>query len=203
MKRAFKISLYVVIVLGMVWIGLTLWVQQPGEARLYQRNENSVRSMWIIYDPDPIYDLDRQIAEALADTWAQYPWQVNVATVAAMPDNVSGAEVFVFIANTYNWRPDWAVTKAIDRCELTNKKCFAIALGAGSTEDALTHLIERLKTYGAQVLDGKSFWLLRPNDEQRMEADNVPVALDVARAWMNDHIHKQQLSDSLQRSTPQ
>lgn len=202
MKRALKISLYTLIALSVVWIGLTLWVQRPGAAMRYQLNETRQRQVWIIYDPDPIYDLDRQLAEACAKAWAQYPWRVTVATVAALPDHTEEAEVFVFLANTYNWRPDWAVTDAIDRCALTGKKCFALALGAGSTEEAEEHLIKKLTASGAEVLGAKSFWVLRPNDEQRLEEDNTRVACEVAHRWMDKHIQTHHLTDSSRLPTP-
>ena len=47
-------------------------------------------------------------------------------------------------------------------------------------------LEEVLNLRRAQLVDSRTFWLLRPNDESRMEESNVEVARDLVREWAGD-----------------
>ncbi|MFZ9004266.1 MAG: hypothetical protein ACO20F_06720 [Robiginitalea sp.] len=60
---------------------------------------------------------------------------------------------------------------------------MAITLGSGSTERSSRLLEELLKARRAELRASRTLWLLRPNEESRLEDSNVRVARDRVRAW--------------------
>ena len=57
----------------------------------------------------------------------------------------------------------------------------AITLGSGSTTRSKRLLEAALREKGTRLLASETYWLLRPNDESRMEEPNVQVALEKTR----------------------
>ncbi|MGB5370710.1 MAG: hypothetical protein WBN18_09780, partial [Flavobacteriaceae bacterium] len=105
-------------------------------------------------------------------------WHAKVATVAAAEKTGNGQiDLFVFCANTYNWAPDWPISNYIKKHQgLQGKNVVAITLGGGSTTISQRRLEEMLNKQQVRLLDSRSFWLLRPNDENNPKAPNVQVA---------------------------
>ena len=184
LKPWIKISLRVLGTLLLVWGGLTLWVEQerPAPVEEFQANAAAGRAL-VLYNPDPIYDLDRQVAMAFASTLNGQGWEVSVAYpggVGEGPD--TGYELCVFIANTYNWAPDRPTLRYIRKAAwLEGKPVVAITLGSGSTTRSKRLLEAALREKGTRLLASETYWLLRPNDESRMEEPNVQVALEKTR----------------------
>lgn len=164
------------------WIVLTIWVERTAQASMRSIGDapSGPRAL-IVYDPDPIYDLDAQVCRAFAEGLAERGFQSTVATVAAATDG--SFDLHVFCANTYNWRPDRAVTGFIEELDLVGKPVVAITLGAGSTEISQRLLEEIIKGKHAELLGSRSFWIMRPNDEARTEESNIAVAVSMAREW--------------------
>ena len=66
---------------------------------------------------------------------------------------------------------------------LKGKSVVAITLGSGSTAAAQKALEKLILDRGGQLLDSRSLWLLKPNDELRPEESNVKVSVSMAYAW--------------------
>lgn len=185
-RRVFRIGSKVAAVIAVIWVGLTLWVEMDGPAKSWQVGEEQwTRSALLVYDPDPIYDLDRQLCQAFAEGLAEQGIRSTVATVAAAEDiELALPDLFVLCANTYNWRPDRSIVHYVERtASLKGASVVAITLGSGSTEAAQRAFEERIRAVGARIIDSRSSWLMRPNDEARMEEGNVAVAIDMTRRW--------------------
>ncbi len=184
MKRWGKWALIAAGAIVVAWTALTIWVELPGPAMLTDRGDPAWdRHALIVYDPDPIYDLDAQVCQAFAEGLASDSVRSTIATVAAAEGiGPEPFDLYVFCANTYNWRPDRAITGFIEnRRDLRGRSVVAITLGSGSTEAAQGALEAHIHAKGALLLDSRSLWLLRPNDETRMEERNVDVALEQVR----------------------
>ena len=99
-------------------------------------NLDSKNKVLIVYDPDPFYNLDEHIYRSLGQALADNGMQVRIATVRAAGELKDQAPtLYVFCANTYNWRPGWATTKFINKqTALEDKAVVAITLGSGSTD---------------------------------------------------------------------
>lgn len=170
------------------WGLLTLYVERPGAVRVLELGTAAAPyRARIIYDPDPFYNLDEQVGQAIAEGLAAAGWSVAVRTVAAEIDPVPPADLYIVCANTYNWSPDWAIGRYVRRgSHLADQFVAAVTLGSGSTARAQRRFERQIRNRGAQLLDSRHWWLLRPNDESRLDEPNVAVAVDQARDWAAD-----------------
>lgn len=175
------------IILG-VWGLLTIWAELPGPANSAQYGNNtSLKKVLVVYDPDPIYNLDEQLCTVFAEALARHDVYVTVATVKAAEELNNDYNLYMFCANTYNWRPDWAISRYIKKhTRLQDKPVVALTLGSGSTKEAKTAFDKIIIKTGAKLSDSRTLWLLRPNDEARMKEPNVQVAKSMIAFWADE-----------------
>lgn len=183
MKKNLKRLSYTLIIISVIWVGLIIWVQFSNSAEGGIVGNNKEITALIVYNPDPIYNLDEQICLSFAKGLSKNGITSKLITTDNLvPDEKY--ELYVFCANTYNWAPDWGITNFISSVpDLSNKKCINITVGSGSTSRAKSLLDKDVKLKKAYILDSREFWLLKPNDENRMEESNVDVAVDMAFKW--------------------
>ena len=182
-----KITFIVIALILLIWIIITIWAQAEGpEKAKYFGSTESAKKALIVYDPDPFYNFDEQVCGTFGQTLAKNGWFATVATVkSAREMDISSFDLYVFCANTYNWDPDWSIDRFILRNgDLYRKNVVAITLGAGSTERSKQTLEFLIKGKGSILLDSKSFWLYKPNDESRKNESNVEVAHELVRKWV-------------------
>lgn len=168
-----------------IWALLTLWVEAQGPVKMVQvgTNDASQRAL-VVYDPDPIYNLDEQVCQAYATGLSMAGWQVTVATVRAAKGLEERFDHYAFCANTYNWGPDRAVSRFIrSNADLGQKPVAAITVGSGSTARAERLLQQKIIDQKAKLVGSVNYWLMRPNDESRMDESNVAVAQDLAEKF--------------------
>ncbi len=183
--RFWRSVLYGCLTLALLWLLLTLWVQLKGPSSVERiGTDGAPKTSLVVYDPDPIYDLDEQVGRAFARGLADHGFSVQVASVRSA-DRLEGTfDLYVFCANTYNWAPDWQTVRFIKRHpELAGKDAVAITLGAGSTGRSKRLLEAHLRHAGMRLSGSETYWLLRPNDESRLDEKNVEVAVDKARTF--------------------
>lgn len=168
-----------------VWTALTIWAEYSGGSKVVTiGNNSSFKNVLIVYNPDPIYNLDEQICENFAKGLANENFNVKIATVKVAKKELNHYYLYVFCANTYNWAPDWLVKSYIEKHpHLKDKNAIGITLGSGSTERSQRILEETINSKQAKLLDSKTYWLLKPNDENRMKENNIKVALDMAEKF--------------------
>lgn len=201
MKKLVKITGIAVLIVGVVWAVLTFWVESAGPKRSWTLGDQTAReNALIVYDPDPFYNLDEQISRSFGQALADQGIRVTIATVAAAPDvENQPVDLYVFCANTYNFCPDWAVSNFIEKQRtLEDKYVMAITIGGGSTTGAQKVLNQLILSKKGNLLDSRSLWLLRPNDESRLKEPNVAVSVSMAYAWgkqMAERIKSPQLTD--------
>ena len=180
-----KIRVVFLLLLGflLAWSFLTLWVQFTGREMTDRvGDKGAAKEALILFNPDPIYNLDEQVCRAFAEGLAENGFFVELATTALPFKATNDFDLYIYCANTYNWAPDWKITRHIkDNPALQGKPAVAITLGAGSTGRSQRLLEQALQQRGVRLLGSQSYWLLRPNDESRMEESNVEVATDMAR----------------------
>lgn len=184
MKRTKRAMTAILVVLAMtiiIWVVLSVVVAKTGPEKIATIGENGDLKALIVYDPDPIYNLDEKISIAFAEGLGENGWESKVATVAAAVKIKQSFDLYVFCANTYNWAPDKAIRNYINNNnDLEGKKVVAITLGSGATKRS-QRLLERLITQKQGVLiDSRSFWLMKPNDELETKRSNRKIALEMA-----------------------
>lgn len=184
MKRRKMIALKIIGIIIVIWTILTFIAEAESsiEKMTDFGGSNNELTALIVYDPDPFYNLDEQVSKGFAEGLAQYGWSATVTTVASA--NKIENQVFnlyVFCANTYNWSPDWAVTRYIKKHkQLEGKPVVAITLGSGSTNWAKKGLEKKLKKKNTNLLDSRVYWLMKPNSETLTTESNIKVAIKKA-----------------------
>lgn len=189
MKTTMYIAAVAIGFILIAWLALTIYAQAEGKAKtVWLGEEDSDRRVLITYDPDPIYNLDEQVGLSIAETFSQKDWAVALKTVrATRDDKLSDYDLFVVIANTYNWAPDRSIKHFIQRCsELQDRPIAAMTLGSGSTTRAQRLLEQAILESGNKLIGSQKLWLLRPNDEERIKESNVEVARDMAGEWAKE-----------------
>jgi hypothetical protein len=100
MKKLPRILLYIVAFSSGAWILLTLWVQRTGPNTTWQLgNAGAGPSVLIVFNPDPIYNLDEQICLAFGQALVKHKFRVQVATVAAATGLKDQPDLFVLLYN--------------------------------------------------------------------------------------------------------
>lgn len=185
MNKILKKLLIILAALAFGWLLLTFWVEAKGPAVVVNLGlSNAEHKALIVYDPDPFYNLDEQVCLSFGKALTEAGWFASIATVRSaefMPP--AEYDLYVFCANTYNFFPDWAITGFIKDGAWQNKNVAAITLGAGSTSYAKENFERLIKTQKANLLNSRTFWLWRPNNESRMNESNIEVARDMASKW--------------------
>jgi hypothetical protein len=183
MKNKTILILKIFFVISIIWLGLTVFAQFTGGEKTNTFGDKGAnQNALVVYNPDPFYNLDEQVSNAFAERLAEHQWLVKVATVTSAKKLEEAFDLYIFVANTYNWAPDWGVNGFIKNYEtLDGKTAVAITLGSGSTTRSKRLLEATIQSKNAYLLESENYWLLRPNDESRMDESNVSVSLDMAK----------------------
>lgn len=178
----------VIIIVLLLWIVLTLFVQFFGSAnkKVFKGSDICYVNALIIYNPDPINDFDLKVCKSFAKGLLENNIESTIISVKHKPIEIRNYDLIVFCANTYNFNPDWGIQKIIQKQNLKHKYVANINLGAGSTAIAEKKLNELVVEKGAVLLGSHSFWLLKPNDESVPNKNNVDIALDQSKAWASE-----------------
>jgi hypothetical protein len=184
-KKRLRYLLIASLAVLLSWAALTVYVERQGPAQEWELGNDGRYEVLIVFDPDPFYNLDEKVCRSFANGLVQNGLSVKIATVAAAEAiDQREFQTFVYCANTYNWRPDWAVTGFIKtNVAGNNRNAVTITLGAGSTESSRKHLDKLVKGSGSMLLNSYSLWLWRPNDESKPEQPNVALAESMAYTW--------------------
>ena len=182
MKKWAKKIITILGIIALFWTILTFIAQIEGpEKTAVFGSPNAEKTALVVYDPDLFYNLDEQVCHSFAKGLESNGWLIKVATVAAAKQmDIQSFDLYVFCANTYNWAPDWPITGFIRNLDLNGKQVAAITLGSGSTKRAKRIFESNIKDRGANLLGSKTYWLMRPNDESRIDESNISVAVEMA-----------------------
>lgn len=164
-----------------VWFLLTRYVQQASTIYVSNLGENKPgKKAVILFNPDPFYNLDEKIAMRFAGTLLGEGWETRILSVAALEaGEPADGDLYIMIANTYNWAPDKPIQRTITSRELlTGKPVVAITLGSGSTARSQRILEELIRSHNGILIDSETYWLMRPNDEMQGKGSNIAAALE-------------------------
>ncbi|MFD2564415.1 flavodoxin family protein [Aquimarina rubra] len=179
--------LFVVVITVAIWIVLTIVVRQQGPERIaiIGSSTNDYKAL-IIYNPDPIYNLDEKISRSFAAGLSENGWLSKISTVAAAKklEKEEQFDLYVFCANTYNWTPDKAIRDHINNDEyIKGKNVVAITLGSGATKRSQRILEDLIKEKEAKLIESREFWLMKSNDESKTKSSNIKIALEMANTF--------------------
>lgn len=181
-----RVVTWVGMLVVLVWIALTAWVEREAEYKLESQASAGRRAL-VLYHPSREARFSDDLSMAVTAGLQSAGFSVDRATItertAARPD---GYQVVFVVSNTYNWAPDWPTMQYLKRANFEGINVVGLIGGAGSTGRSERILGEALRGTGAKVLGTRSLWLWRPNDETRMEKPNREVGLDIARRFAAD-----------------
>ena len=184
-KKLLKYSLSTTIIIVGAWTALTFYVEFAGPSKEWNVGNPGGKKVLIVFDPDPFYNLDEKVCLSFAKALAGKNMSVKIMTVAAAEQiDQTNFQAFVYCANTYNWRPDWAITNYVKNHPVReNQIIVAVTLGAGSTASSQKKFEGAIQASGGNLMNSYSLWLWRPNDETKIEKPNVEVAEKMAYEW--------------------
>jgi len=176
---------YILISILSIWLLTTLWAQFGGIQReVFIGDPKAEKRALIVYNPDPFYNLDEQVAKSFAYGLYQEDFSSVISTVKKAKDLKQDYDLYVFCANTYNFAPDWLLKRFIrTHPNLERQNVVAITLGAGATRRAKIILEGELEYKNANILASESLWLLRPNEECLPENSNIENAIQIAEEF--------------------
>ncbi len=177
-----KKVIVILLVVLLLWVCLTLFTQYSGRGpSIPITSDHSSQNCLIVYNPDPFYNFDFLICDKIAEGLKTVGFDSQIMTLDKTKNvELSTYELIVICSNTYNFSPDWSTQKWIKEKNLLNKKTIAVTLGAGSTKRSKDKLEKLLLHNGASVIESKSFWLMKPNDQEKSNKTNEQVALEMA-----------------------
>jgi hypothetical protein len=165
-------------------ITVSIYVQIPVAAKTTRINADGGSRALVLYHPDKLGAFTDDLSSAIADELAKHGFDVMLHTMtpAQPPDPRSFALVAV-VSNTYYWAPDRPTRKLLEELRFDGVMTIGLIGGAGSTDRAQRLFVESLRSAGAELYDVRAFWILRPNDETRLQEPNRGVAIDMARRF--------------------
>lgn len=175
-----RLSIKIFLNILFAWLVITLLTQYTGDK--LQNHSKPDKDIILVYNPDPFYNLDEQVCNSFKKGLESQ----NLLSQITTTDNFNlnkKYEFYLFCVNTYNWAPDWKSSKLIKKLELENVKVGAIVLGGGSTKRANRKLKGLLQNKSANILGMKEIWLLKPNNENNPNGDNIKEANDAAASF--------------------
>jgi hypothetical protein len=173
------------LVLGLlVLAGVTIWVQREAPHKRETLFEGKAQKALILYHPsrDAHFsdDLSMAVARGFHDSGLSVDRETITKATAAAPGDYA---VIAVITNTFYGSPDRPTLRYLKRARFGKAPTIGLALGAGATDRAQVILNEKLQRAGTNILDVRSFWISRPNDENRLQEPNRTVAEEMARSW--------------------
>jgi hypothetical protein len=142
------------------------------------------RRALILYHPSRDAHFSEEISAALAEGFKSAGLRVDRATLTReTPSSPAGYDVIAVVSNTFWSMPDLPTLRYLKRARWEGVLVVGLICGSGSTDQSERILAERLRLTGARLLGTHSYWIMRPNDESRMQEPNRQVARDLARQF--------------------
>jgi hypothetical protein len=168
-----------IVALGVV----SVWVERESDYTLGRLGGAGEARALVLYHPSRDAHFSDELSLAVARGFLKAGLAVDRATTtSATPDRPTGYAVVAVIGNTYYWTPDLPTQRYLRRARFDGLPVLGIMGGAGATGRSERMLDEALRRAGGSIVATRSYWLLRPNDEARIDEPNRARALQNAEA---------------------
>lgn len=145
-------------------------------------SSNGSATALLLFHPSRDARFSDDLSLALADGLKAAGFSVHRATTTRhTPDAPNDYALVAVVCNTYWWSPDLPTQRYLARARFNDIPAIGLIGGAGATGRSEQMLKDALQQTGAKVLQTRSFWIMRPNDEDRSNEPNRQVALQLAR----------------------
>jgi hypothetical protein len=179
-----RLALALVLILLAGWAVISVIVEVEGRYVHEALGGGSRGRALVLFHPSRDAHFSDDISMALVEGFKAAGLTVERATLTReTPGHPEGYAIIGVVSNTYYWTPDLPTLRYLERARLDGVTVIGVIGGAGSTGRSQRLLDQALRRTGATVLQTRSFWLWRPNDERRMDQPNREVALQLAREF--------------------
>jgi hypothetical protein len=136
----------------------------------------------VLFHPSRDAHFSDELSLALADGLQAAGFSVHRETLTKNTPNASkGYALVAVVCNTYWWSPDLPTLRYLAWARLDDIPTIGLIGGAGATGRSEQMLKDALQQARSKVLQTRSFWIFRPNDETRSSEPNRQVALQLAK----------------------
>jgi hypothetical protein len=182
-----RVVLGLAIALALAWVIISVIVEREGTPRLEHLGGGTGKGKaLVLYHPSRDARFSDELSLAFAEGLMAAGFAVDRGTLTSeTPAHPEGYAIIGVVSNTYYWTPDLPTMHYLSRARMEGLPVVGLIGGAGSTGRSQRVLEAALRRTGATVIDVRSFWLWRPNDETRLAEPNRQVALDRARQLGN------------------
>ena len=135
----------------------------------------------VLYHPG-LSDLQRALTDAFVAGLVERDWRVTrTTTSASAPSDLADVDLLALGVHTYWWAPDGPTRRYLARVgDLGGTPTVVLLSALGATGRAAERSADWVQRHGGRVVEVRSFFVLRPNDEADSRPNRV-VALERAR----------------------
>jgi hypothetical protein len=172
------------VVLLAALLAISIVVEREADYALEHLGGGDQARALVLYHPSRDAHFSDDLSRALCDGLKEAGLSVDRATVTRLtPGEPRGYALIAVVSNTYYWTPDIPTLRYLRRARFETIPVIGLIGGAGATSRSQRMLDAALRRTGGQVLETRSFWILRPNDEARLHEPNRQVAMELARQF--------------------
>jgi hypothetical protein len=163
---------------------VTIYVEREADFRHEVLSQGGKARALVLFHPSRDARFSDQLSMALAEGLASAGFSVDRETLTAATQPAQENYLLVaVVSNTYWWTPDRPTLRYLARAHFDGRYALGLIGGAGATGRSQRMLDAALRNTGAKLIETRSFWLMRPNDEARLKETNRVVALQMARQF--------------------
>lgn len=179
-----RIAIIITVLLLVSLAAVTLFVEAEGPYKTENLGGQGHLKALILFHPGRDARFGDDLSLALADGLKTAGFKVQRSTLTRdTPQAPKDFALIAVVSNTYWWAPDLPTQRYLAGARLEGIPVIGLIGGAGATERSQRVLEQALSATGAKVIQARSFWLFRPNDEARQKEPNRRVALDMAKQF--------------------
>jgi hypothetical protein len=175
-----KIAVALIALVVLAAIVVSVIVERESAYALRTLSADGRARALVLYHPSRDAHFADDLALAVAHGLQSAGFAVDLATLTSSTPAPQGYALVVVVSNTYYWTPDLPTLHFLARAKLNGIALLGVIGGAGSTGHSERVLEQALRRTGGNVIDTRSFWLWKPNDESRLEEPNRDVAMQMA-----------------------
>ena len=185
-----RIALVLALTLAAALAIVSVIVEVEGEYRHELLGGGGKGRALVLFHPSRDAHFSDDLSLAFSEGLREAGFAVERATLTSeTPSRPEGYVLIGVVSNTYYWTPDLPTLRYLKRARLEGVAVVGLIGGAGSTGRSERVLHEALRRTGARVIQTRSFWLWRPNDESRGSESNRHVALQMAKQLGTESAH--------------
>lgn len=181
MRRRRTLAIVILAFFGVALAVLQLAIEREAVAPLEVANaEGRAGHALVLYHPG-LSDLQRALSDAFVAELLVHDWRVTrTTTSSSAPVDVDAYDLLALGVHTYWWAPDGPTRRYLARADDLEGTPVVVLLSAlGAAGRAAARSADWVARHGGRVLEVRTFFVLRPNDENDPRP-NRTVALERA-----------------------